>query len=273
MRLSVVINTYNRGRSLRNTLRSLLHQTYNDFEVVVVNGPSKDNTAEVLAEFEDRIRIYRCPDVHLSKSRNIGIDHAAGDIVAFIDDDAIPEPDWISDLIAAYDSPNIGGAGGLVYDHTGTSYQYEYSVCNRVARASFDRTPPFDDYLTPGADPFLYLQGTNCSFRRNALIEIGGFDEEIEYYLDETEVCMQIIDRGYQLRSLTRAIVHHKYLSSHIRNQQKVVLDPYSTVKNHCCFAVRNGTRTRPMSEVLDEILSTSMRSKRAGVGIMSTVE
>ena len=254
MRASVVINTYNRGSSLRNTLDALRYQTSTAFEVVVVNGPSTDNSDDVLEDFADDVRVYRCPDAHLSKSRNIGIAHAAGDIVAFIDDDAIPEPTWVAELLAAYDADSVGGAGGLVYDHTGASYQYEYSACSRVAVPRFDLKPPFDVYNRPGADPFLYLQGTNCSFRRSVLVEIGGFNEEIEYYLDETEVCMRTIDHGYELRSLASAAVHHKYLPSHIRNHKRVVLDPYSSVKNHCTFATRNGTRTRPISDVLAEV-------------------
>ncbi|QEL14441.1 glycosyltransferase [Limnoglobus roseus] len=254
MRVSVVINTYNRGKSLRNTLLGFRYQTYSDFEVVVVNGPSRDETEEVLKEFADSVRAYSCPDVHLSKSRNIGIAHASGDVVAFIDDDAIPEPNWIAELAAAYDNPEIGGAGGIVYDHSGVTFQYQYSVCSRIATTRFDIKPPFDAYNRPGADPFIYLQGTNCSFRRDLLVEIGGFNEEIEYYLDEVEVCMRGIDAGYQMASLPNAPVHHKYLPSHIRNQKRVVLDPYSTVKNHCTFAVRHGMQTRTFSEVMEEV-------------------
>ncbi|MGL4422055.1 MAG: glycosyltransferase, partial [Gemmataceae bacterium] len=264
MRISVVINTYNRGPSLRNTLQALRFQNHRDFEVVVVNGPSRDETADVLDEFAEMIRVYSCPDVHLSKSRNIGIAHASGDVVAFIDDDAIPEPDWLAGLSKAYDSEVVGGVGGLVYDHTGASYQYEYSACSRVAVPRFDLKPPLSVFNRPGADPFLYLQGTNCSFRRSVLLEIGGFNEEIEYYLDETEVCMRTIDAGYELRSLSGAAVHHKYLPSHIRNNKRVVFDPYSSVKNHCTFAVRNGTRTRPMSEVLHDV-SNYVNAVKAG--------
>lgn len=264
MRVSVVINTYNRGASLRNTLAALRFQTYSEFEVVVVNGPSQDDTDSVLASHAPDLRVYHCPDVHLSKSRNIGIAHAAGDVVAFIDDDAVPEPNWLSDIVEAYNDPTIGGVGGIVYDHTGASYQYEYSACSRVAVPRFDIKPPFDIYTRPGSDPFLYLQGTNCSFRRSVLAEIGGFNEEIEYYLDETEVCMRTIDHGFILRSLPRAAVHHKYLPSHIRDNKRVVLDPFATVKNHCCFAVRNGTQTRTISEVFEEI-SNYVKAVKAG--------
>ena len=141
MRISVVINTYNRGPSLRETLRALKHQTHDAFEVVVVNGPSTDDTATVLAEFAGMVRVVDCPEVHLSKSRNLGIAAASGEVVAFIDDDAIPEARWLADLEEAYDADYVGGAGGLVYDHTGMKLQYQYSVCDRVGEPRLRRGP------------------------------------------------------------------------------------------------------------------------------------
>lgn len=253
MKISVVINTCDRAESLGRTLRALRHQTHPSFEVVVVNGPSRDNTEEILAEFAEEIRIVKCPERHLSKSRNLGIEAAAGEIVAFIDDDAIPEPHWLEELEAAYDSEEVAGVGGVVYDHTGAQLQYRHSVCDRLGEPRFDVKPPFDRYLLPGADPFIYLQGTNASFRRARLVEIGGFDEEIEYYLDEVDVCISLIDRGYTLCSLDGAAVHHHYLPSDIRSPERIVFDPYSTVKNRLYFALRHGTASRTVLEILDE--------------------
>jgi GT2 family glycosyltransferase len=250
MRASVVINTCNRGPSLRRSLQALRHQTYADFEVVVVNGPSTDDTEEVLEEFAGTVRVGSFSEMHLSRSRNIGIALAAGDVVAFLDDDAIPEPTWLAELLAVYDSWRVGGAGGVVYDHTGFRLQYHYATCDRTGGARFEVAPPSDTHCRPGADPFVYLQGTNASFRRRCLEEIGGFDEEIEYYLDEVEVCMRILDAGYTLRPLPRAAVHHKYLASHLRSPQKVILNPYPLVKNRCYFALQNGLRTRTPREV-----------------------
>jgi glycogen synthase len=251
LHLSVVINTYNRGPSLQRTLEALRYQTYPDFEVVAVHGPCTDDTPAVLAEFPDA-RTAACPEVHLSKSRNVGIHVAAGDVVAFIDDDAIPEPNWLADLAAAYDSGRVGGAGGLVYDHTGVALQYRYSVCNRLGEPDFEACPPFDEYLQPGGERFVYLQGTNASFRRACLTEVGGFNEEIEYYLDETEVCLRVIDRGYVLKPLDRAVVHHKFLASHVRNPKRVLSDPYAVIKNSCYFALLYGRRHRTTCEVLN---------------------
>jgi len=214
MRVTVVICTYNRAEGLRETLECLKHQNHRDFEVVVVNGPSTDHTSEVLAEYEGRIRVADNPLANLSVSRNLGIRAAAGDIIAFIDDDALPEFCWLEQATPAFEDPEVGGVGGIVFDHTGMSLQYRYSAANRFGEAEYRDTEPYDDLSRPGGFLVPYLQGTNALFRRPALARIGMFDETFDYYLDETDVCMRMVDAGYVLRQLSDAPVHHKFLPS-----------------------------------------------------------
>ena len=114
-RISVVINTLNREKSLRDTLESFRWQTYRgQFEVIVVNGPSTDGSQALIESWVPKIRIGRCADANLSMSRNIGICMAAGDIVAFIDDDGVPEPEWLEQIAAGYDREEVGGVVACV---------------------------------------------------------------------------------------------------------------------------------------------------------------
>jgi GT2 family glycosyltransferase len=205
MRVSVVVCTYNRADALQVTLDALRYQRYTDFEVIVVNGPSTDDTADVLREWAGRAKVLDNAAPNLSVSRNIGIRAAAGDLVAFIDDDAIPEFDWLADIVAAFDTPDVAGVGGLVFDHTGMGFQYRFSASSRQGEPLLSDTHPFDDLCLPGAFQFPYLQGTNAVFRRAVLDEIGGFDETFDYYLDETDVCARIVDAGFRLRQLDDA--------------------------------------------------------------------
>ena len=91
---SVVVNTTDRAASLHTLLRALEHQSYPHFEVVVVVGPTRDNTAAVLAQYGGRVRVLQCPVANLSVSRNLGLQAALGEIVAYIDDDAVPARNW-----------------------------------------------------------------------------------------------------------------------------------------------------------------------------------
>lgn len=248
---SIVINTLNRATLLARTLDSLRWLKYRgEFEVIVVNGPSTDHSQDVIDAWLPAIRVGRCPVANLSVSRNIGICMARGDIVAFIDDDAIPEPEWLAQLAQAYDNPAVGAAGGLVFDQTGYSYQYEYSTANRLANANWRLTRNADHLAYPGAFEFPYLQGTNASFRRSALLEVGGFDEEIEYYLDETELCCRLVDAGYLVRQLPNAYVHHKFAPSNIRNEHKITRYRYPVIKNKLYFSLKHGRDYLPLADI-----------------------
>ena len=83
--ISVIVNTTDRERQLATLLTSLDQQSYRNFEVVVVVGPTTDDTLLVLEPYRERIRLSRCAKANLSQSRNIGLLAARGDVVAFIE--------------------------------------------------------------------------------------------------------------------------------------------------------------------------------------------
>lgn len=241
--VSVVINTYNRAESLALTLSALAQLDYPHFEVVVVNGPSTDDTEALLATYSDRIKIGRCDDRNLSESRNIGIKLAAGDIVAFIDDDAYPDPGWLTAIVNGYDWEE-GAVGGPVFGHTGFWYQVWSSRADRFGNA-WDDFPPMANMTEllafPGSEQFVYTIGTNSSFRRDRLVEIGGFDEEFRYYLDETDVCRRIVDAGWLVRSLDSGFVYHKFLASDIRDKPGITKDWFQVLKSRAYFGLKHG--------------------------------
>jgi glycosyltransferase involved in cell wall biosynthesis/GT2 family glycosyltransferase len=252
MRVSVVVCTYNRAEGLRATLESLRLQRYRDFEVIVVNGPSTDSTATTLKTYGRSIRVVDNPLANLSVSRNLGIRESAGEIVAFIDDDALPEPAWLEQAVPHFDDSEVAGVGGVVIDHTGMSLQYRYSASSRFGEGTFSMDQPYDALCVPGAAMFPYLQGTNALFRRDALAKIGLFDETFDFYLDETDVCCRLVDAGYLLRQLPDAAVHHKYLASARRNESRVVTNWWSIVRNHVYFGYRHGLLAASELDVID---------------------
>jgi glycogen synthase len=241
--VSVVVNTYNRAASLHQTLQGLRRQNYSNFEVIVVNGPSTDDTMDVLRSHAAQIRVGSCTQRNLSISRNVGIEMARGDFVAFIDDDAVPDEDWLADAIAAFDSSEVAGVGGFVFDHTGYELQYSYTVCDRMGNAYHNLTIPMPDFCYPGCHRFPALLGTNSIFRRSALLEIGGFDEQFDYFLDETDVNVRLIDAGYTLKQIPKAFVYHRYLPSHIRNEKRVNTNYAPMIRNRIYFSLKNASR------------------------------
>lgn len=250
---SIVINTLNRGPALQKTLESFQWLKYEgDFEVVVVNGPSTDNSPQVIESWLPRIRVGSCPVANLSVSRNVGICMAQGDVIAFIDDDAIPEPEWLTQLAQAYADPMVGGVGGFVFNHTGYDFQYRYAVVDRFGNAQ-DMSTATPEHSFPKSLWFPHLLGCNSSFRRSALLEVGGFDEEYEYFLDETDVCLRIVDAGYLIAQLPNAFVHHKFAPSNIRGENKVAKYRFPIIKNKIYFMLKNAREFFSLDRVLQE--------------------
>ena len=250
---SIVINTYNRASSLALTLQSLEWLDHPRFEVVVVNGPSTDGTEDLLHSYGNRIKVAHCPERNLSQSRNIGIRAASGDIVAFIDDDAYPDPAWLDSLDSAYEYGEVAAVGGPVFSWTGHTLQALYSRADRFGNAWVD-FPPADNPTWPLAFPqstqFVYAIGTNSSFRRDRLVAVGGFDEEFEYYLDETDVCCRLTDAGWVVEALDEGYVYHKFLPSDIREERGATHDWFQVMKSRFYFSMKHGYPSSSFADV-----------------------
>lgn len=260
MKASVVINTYNRAGYISNAVRSIASQTYEDVELIVVNGPSTDETDEVLCDLRRDgyvFKLLNCTSRNLSESRNIGISACAGDVVFFIDDDGIAHRSWVEILMRAYQSDDVGAAGGFTIDHTGMKFQCRYTVCDRLGNAFYlSNLSPAPQLES--ATGFFYpsLLGTNCSFRRSTLINLGGFDEVFAYMLDETDVCLRIFDIGKKIFTDPRAYVLHKYAPSHTRTAERIPGSLLAPARSKSYFMLKhadgNGGRISEVYGLID---------------------
>lgn len=240
--VSVVINTLNRADLLDDAITGVMQLDYPAFELVVVNGPSTDHSEEVLARWQGRIKHLRCDQANLSVSRNVGIAAASGEIVAFLDDDAVPHPQWLRYLAKAFADPAVGGAGGFTVDNTGQRWQVRKTVCDRFGNAYF---PPdsFDErvFNWPGTPLYPSLLGTNSSFRAEALRAIGGFDHTFAYLLDETDVCLRLVDAGWGVVYEPAALIFHQFAASHIRSSTRKAKTLYPSVVSKTYFINHHG--------------------------------
>lgn len=251
-RVSIVINTLNRCEPLRSALESLRGLRYSgQFEVIVVNGPSTDGTAALLAEWSGLIRLGQCPVANISISRNEGIRLAGGEIVAFIDDDAVVEPDWLERLVEPYRASDVAGVGGHALDHTGRQFQWAGLTIDRHGNCLSQHATLAELACFPGAWFAPHLPGVNCSFRRDVLLAIGGFDEEYDYGYDEADVCMRIMDAGHRLVTQPTAIVHHKYAPSHLRTASRVWRSSYPLHKNRLYFSLKHAGGQLPEPAII----------------------
>ena len=254
--MSVIVNTLDRADWLDRALTSLAYQRHESFEVIVVAGPCRDHTDEVIARHGEHIRVTRCPVANLSVSRNIGIAQARGDVVAFLDDDAVAEPDWLQRLEAPYADPGVGGVGGYIRDASGLSYQCQVMVCDRFGRSAEvgDLRQARLDPPGPGVQRFLSLTGTNSSFRRSALRAIGGFDEAYAYFLDETDVCLRMVEAGWRLTVAPEAQVHHAYAPNAQRRADRAPCSLAACVRSTAYFTIRNAAPRYGLSAAAEHL-------------------
>jgi glycosyltransferase involved in cell wall biosynthesis len=236
--VSIVICTYNRAHYLERCIKSLKKQNYPHFEIVVVNGPSTDETTVVLNNYP-KIRVVSQEELNgLSCARNLGITASNGEIIAFIDDDAVADENWIRYLVEGYTDKSIGGVGGPVFDITGNWYQFKNGYVSKAGISSYIHENDVD-YNNPEGRLFNYLMGTNASFIKDILYEVGLFDETIKYYLDETDVCVRVIKAGYKIKHIDNAIMCHEMVEGHNR-KSAYDLNWSEIMKNEVYFTLKN---------------------------------
>jgi glycogen synthase len=211
--ISVIINTIDRANPLRTLLRSLEHQSYNNFEVIVVVGPTKDNTMDVLSEYEERIRILDCPTANLSQSRNIGLLASRGDIVAFIDDDAVPCFHWLKQYGRIIEVCGKDITGGVVWAaHPQFSLlQFRLGIYSALAEQEDVRNSWIEQIVPIGYSSrwIVRAPGGNLAARRESLLNISGFDEFYEFVAEETDLALRVVNSGGTVHPVREAPIYH----------------------------------------------------------------
>lgn len=246
--VSLVIVSRDRPAGLKRLVSALRFQSYRPFEVVVVSNYSNPAFLQGLPGAE-AIRHVFFDEPNISKARNLGIAQAAGDFVAFCDDDAVPEVFWLERLIAPFENQSVASTGGYVRGRNGIDFQWTALKCD-VAGDDFPLRMDTSDPRTFGFEDgfFAKVQGTNCAFRKSALLDIGGFDENYRFFLDETDVSIRLAKAGWLTTIIPLAEVQHGFEESAERTRFRVpkTLENIGASKRH--FLNKHGARNAEAS-------------------------
>ena len=203
-KISVVVCTYNGSSTIRKCIEGILKVDYPNFEIIVVNDGSTDNTSKIVSEYP--VILINTENHGLSNARNTGMNNAEGDIIAYIDDDAYPDQHWLQYLAYSYlhsDHSCIGGPNIAPYDS-------EFiSIC--VANS-----PGGPVHVMVSDEIAEHVPGCNMSFKKAALKKIGGFDPVFRSAGDDVDVCWRIMEAGGTIGFHPSALVWH-----HRRNSFK----------------------------------------------------
>jgi O-antigen biosynthesis protein len=215
-RVSVVVCTYNGGRTLEQCLRSLAVLDYPGYEVIVVDDGSTDNTREVLerlqigdcrlqtenqsaiSNLQSAMKVVHQANRGLSAARNVGLQLATGEIVAYTDSDCFADPDWLTHLVAQLTHSGAAAVGGpnLTPEDGGLA-------------ACVAASPGQPTHVLEGDQVAEHIPGCNMAFRRDALLAINGFDPQYRKAGDDVDVCWRLQHAGYWITFAPGAFVWH----------------------------------------------------------------
>ncbi|HEX4085250.1 MAG TPA: glycosyltransferase family 2 protein [Chthoniobacteraceae bacterium] len=213
MRVSVIVITLNRPDYVSRCIRCLLAQTKLPHQIIVVDASVDDATAKLVAADFPGVTYLRNDRGRgrMTTSRNLGLKHAAGEVIAFLDDDSFAEPQWLENLAATYAGDEIGAAGGRALNGQPDEATRGVDEIGQI-RANGLITQNF------AADPGRIVDvdiiiGCNMSFRRDVLAALGGFREHYTGYsgsCEDTDICLRVKKLGYKIRFNPAACVEHK---------------------------------------------------------------
>lgn len=184
-------------------ITSVLNQTSKDFEFVIIDDSSTDNTVKVVKDFKDkRIKFYKNEHwLGIPKSRNKGVKYASGKYIFFTDGDCVVSNDWIDQgLKYLKDSQCVGVEGAVYY-------------------VSKDYKPTFSDHVSENRHGGYYMTGS-IAYKKRVFQTVGGFDEKLNYLEDR--------DFAYKVLKFGTIYFNPEMVTYH----QKVTFTPKTFVKS-----------------------------------------
>jgi GT2 family glycosyltransferase len=196
-RVSVVVCSYNGGATLEQCLRSLRTLDYPDYEVLVVDDGSTDDTQAILARFPE-VRAVHQANQGLSVARNVGLRAATGAIIAYTDSDCFADRNWLTHLVHQLQHTGAAGVGGPNL----TPEDGRLAGC--VAAA-----PGQPGHVLVSNQVAEHIPGCNMAFRREALLAVNGFDPIYRKAGDDVDLCWRLQQAGHWITFAPGAFVWH----------------------------------------------------------------
>lgn len=197
-KVSVVVCSYNGSKTLDGCLKSLQKLNYPDYEVVLVDDGSKDAVPQIAARY-DYIRYHRQPNRGLSVARNVGMELALGEIIAYTDDDCFADPDWLYFLVSKLLETGATGVGGPNLLPTGDG----------PVAACVSASPGTPAHILVDDNLAEHVPGCNMAFWADRLRAIGGFDPAYTKAGDDVDVCWRLQAEGDEIVFAPAAMVWH----------------------------------------------------------------
>lgn len=230
--VSVVVPCYNEALTLSNCVKSLVNQTYKNFEVLIVDDGSKDNTKEVayalVKEHPKLVKLLTKKNGGKGSALNYGIAFASGEIIVSLDADSVFMEDTLEHLVSSFNGTDIVAVGGNV------------KVSNRGNLLTKHQTLEYISGLTLLRRAFAYLgcmqviAGAIGAFRKDKLLEIGGYSSDT--IVEDMDVTVELVKRGYRVDYNSDAIAYTEApenIKDFIKQRYRWVYGGFQVLKKH----------------------------------------
>lgn len=161
--ISVVVPALNEDGYIASCLEFLRSQSYDDYELIVVDGGSSDRTVELAEKYADEVIVFKGP---VGAARNTGVKKSRGEILAFIDADTVACHSWLEVMSESFEEKKVVGVTGPTLPMNGNAVD---NICYKASTVYLQRI-----LLWLGIP---HVVGFNCAYRRTPFLEVGGFDE------------------------------------------------------------------------------------------------
>jgi GT2 family glycosyltransferase len=265
---SVVVITFERPDHLARCLEHLERQTTAPCEIIVIDSSVAGDTEQLMREKFPSITYRRTTAGRgaMATVRNMGYEMASGDVIAYVDDDAYAESDWLARLLVPYDDPDVGAVGAVGGRQIRRQPGELTQGLDAIGRLLPDGTLTGNFAADPGRVVAVdHLLGANMSFRRRVLDEIGGIRDG--YFgtcvREESDLCLRVARAGYRLLYAPDAVVEH-VAAPYNKGRRFDLRYQYWSQKNHVIFLVRNFGANDP---IVRAFLRATARSMKTDMG------
>ena len=205
MKISVIIPAYNAEKTIERCIKTILDNDYNDFEVIIVDDNSKDNTKQIVETFKDRRLQFFSNEFNRgpSFSRNHAIKSSNGDLMLLLDADSYVDKNWIAKHAKLHKDTRADIIGGGVI----SIYKTIYGKCDSFCTWIFSIPYSGDTYLKRFFLP--YLPTTNMSVKKAVFEKIEYFHENLRVG-EDAEFCFRALKNGMKLFFKSDLIVYHR---------------------------------------------------------------
>lgn len=211
-KISIVIRTYNEQKHIRDVLESLKRQTYDNYEIILLDSESTDQTLNIASEYDVKIEHIKKADFNYSYASNKCVEYANGDIVCFLSGHSVPvKSTYLEETIEVFKNEKIGACYGDVIALPDGSITEK--VFNRLGYIKnkirgYDNEIKLETQIHPGI-----FSCSNASARRELLLK-HPFAEELGHGGEDIEVAYRIIQDGYYVACVPELLVMHSHGSN-----------------------------------------------------------